>query len=65
MTAIVRTEAELRRWRETLLAELPAGMDEETLFELGREWDLEPGPRQTYNTLASIYYLLGEAEPGR
>jgi hypothetical protein len=65
MTAIVKTADELRQWRADLLARLPADMDEALLFERGREWDLEPEHRTIYNTLVSIYYLLGEPEPGR
>ncbi|GIJ23479.1 hypothetical protein [Micromonospora lutea] len=59
-TAIVKTRDELLAWREALLRRV--SMDKETLYDLGRNFDLRPDERAVYETVRSIDYLLGEDE---
>lgn len=61
MTAIVMREPELREWRGRLLAE--AGIPEALLRERGAAGQEEPGHYDTWMTVRSIDYLLGEHGP--
>ncbi|MEV4763267.1 hypothetical protein AB0J89_11580 [Micromonospora chokoriensis] len=57
-TAIVKTPEQLREWRTRLLARVH--MNKETLYELGRNFELRPDERSVYEMVRSIDYLLGD-----
>ncbi|WBB78992.1 hypothetical protein O7606_22810 [Micromonospora sp. WMMD882] len=57
-TAIVKTREELIEWRQRLLDRVH--MDKDTLYELGRNFDLRPDERNIYEMVRSIGYLLGD-----
>jgi hypothetical protein len=57
-TAIVKTREELLEWRTELLGKVR--MDKETLYKLGREFQLRPDERNIYETVRTIDYLLGD-----
>ena len=57
-TAIVKTREELLEWRDRLLERVH--MDKDTLYELGRNFDLRPDERNIYEMIRSIDYLLGD-----
>jgi hypothetical protein len=59
-TAIVKTREELETWRAELLGGLR--MTKETLYDLGRNFELRTDERSVYETVRSIDYLLGEDE---
>ena len=59
-TAIVRTREELEAARERLLSRV--GMDKDTLYDLGRNFQLRPDESEIYETLRAIDYLLGDDE---
>ena len=56
--AIVKTREELLAWREDLLRRV--NMDKETLYNLGRDFELRPEERNIYELVRSIDYLLGD-----
>ncbi|MFC0526828.1 hypothetical protein [Phytohabitans kaempferiae] len=57
-TAIVKTREELLEWRDRLLNQV--GMSKERLYDLGRDFDLQPEQRKIYELVRSIDYLLGD-----
>ncbi|MEV4384930.1 hypothetical protein AB0J68_04245 [Micromonospora sp. NPDC049580] len=57
-TAIVKTPQELREWRARLLERVH--MNKETLYDLGRNFDLRADERSVYEMVRSIDYLLGD-----
>lgn len=57
-TAIVKTRDELLEWRDRLLNQV--GMSKERLYDLGRDFDLQPEERKIYELVRSIDYLLGD-----
>jgi hypothetical protein len=57
---IVKTRDDLIAWRRELLCQV--NMDKETLYALGRSFELRPDERSIYETVRSIDYLLGEDE---
>ena len=57
-TAIVKTRDELIAWRDELLGRVR--MDKDTLYDLGRNFELRPDERAVYETVRSIDYLLGD-----
>lgn len=57
-TAIVKTPQQLREWRTRLLERVH--MNKETLYELGRNFELRPDERSVYEMVRSIDYLLGD-----
>ncbi len=59
-TAIVKTREELEAWRDRLLSKIPAGMDKEEFYDLGRNYELRTDERAVYETLRTIDYLLGD-----
>ncbi|MET8372781.1 hypothetical protein [Micromonospora profundi] len=59
-TAIVKTPDELRRWRARLLERVH--MNKETLYDLGRNFELRPDERNVYEMVRSIDYLLGDED---
>ncbi|BCJ59986.1 hypothetical protein [Micromonospora endophytica] len=59
-TAIVKTPEELREWRARLLDRVH--MSKETLYDLGRNFELRPDERNVYEMVRSIDYLLGDDE---
>jgi len=57
-TAIVKTPQELREWRSRLLDRVH--MSKETLYDLGRNFELRADERSVYEMVRSIDYLLGD-----
>ncbi|MEU8328195.1 hypothetical protein [Micromonospora sp. NPDC048839] len=57
-TAIVKTPQELREWRVRLLERVH--MSKETLYDLGRDFELRADERSVYEMVRSIDYLLGD-----
>ncbi|MCX5120164.1 hypothetical protein ACGFIE_27630 [Micromonospora sp. NPDC049275] len=57
-TAIVKTPQELREWRARLLERVH--MNKETLYDLGRNFELRADERSVYEMVRSIDYLLGD-----
>ncbi|MBG6100939.1 hypothetical protein PSH03_000851 [Micromonospora sp. PSH03] len=57
-TAIVKTQQELREWRARLLERVH--MNKETLYDLGRNFELRADERSVYEMVRSIDYLLGD-----
>ncbi|MET8039774.1 hypothetical protein ABZU25_02785 [Micromonospora sp. NPDC005215] len=57
-TAIVRTQQELQEWRARLLERVH--MSKETLYDLGRNFELRADERSVYEMVRSIDYLLGD-----
>ncbi|MEU4472296.1 hypothetical protein [Micromonospora sp. NPDC023888] len=57
-TAIVKTQQELQEWRSRLLERVH--MSKETLYDLGRNFELRADERSVYEMVRSIDYLLGD-----
>ncbi|MEU8284585.1 hypothetical protein AB0C01_09620 [Micromonospora sp. NPDC048905] len=57
-TAIVKTPQQLREWRARLLERVH--MSKETLYDLGRNFELRADERSVYEMVRSIDYLLGD-----
>ncbi|GAB3952038.1 hypothetical protein [Micromonospora vulcania] len=57
-TAIVKTPEQLREWRARLLERVH--MSKETLYDLGRDFELRADERSVYEMVRSIDYLLGD-----